>query len=105
MLTRARSTSPGLRKSPSPLGLSVAQQCAQLAEQTAVSAMSRVGRIADETHCMHELVEATSAKARSVRGEVESRVATSAAKADTSASRAVEEIIGSVREVAVYLDT
>ena len=81
------------------------QRRARLAEQTTVSAMSGVGRIADETRCMRELVEATSAEARSVHGEVESRVATLVAQADASASRVVEEITGRVREVVAYLDT
>ena len=39
----------GLRRSLSPLGISVVQRHAQLAEQVAESAMSGVGRVADET--------------------------------------------------------
>ena len=41
---------------------------------------------------MREMVEATTAKARSVRGEVESRIATLAAAANVSATGATEEI-------------
>ena len=51
-------------------------------------------RIVDETCRMHELVEATSAEARSVHGEVESKVVTLVAQADASASHVVEEITG-----------
>ena len=59
--------------------------------------MPGVGRIADETRHVRELVEATSAEAKSVHGEVESRVASLAPKADASASREMEEISGCVR--------
>ena len=45
-----------------------------------------------------------SAEARSVRGEVESKVAMLAAKADASTAHAIEEIEGRVREVAAYSD-
>ena len=66
--------------------------------------MSGVGRIADETRCVRKLVEATSAEARSVHGDVESKVATLAAKADVSTAHAVEEMMGRAQEVAVYSD-
>ena len=99
---RARSTSPGLRRSPSPLGLSVAQQHAQLAEQTTLTAISGVGRVEAETHRVREMVEATTAEARSVCGEVESRVATLAAAADASTMRAIEEIASRVKQVVEY---
>ena len=55
-------------------------------------AISRVGHVEAKTHCVHEMVEATMAEAKSVRGEVESRIATLAAVADTSAARTTEEI-------------
>ena len=59
------------------------QQCrAQLAEQSAATAISGVGRVEQETRRIREMVEATTAEAKSVRGEVESRVATLAAAAD-----------------------
>ena len=53
---------------------------------------------------MCELVETTSAEARSIRGEVESKVATLVAKADASIAHAVEEIMRCIREVAAYSD-
>ena len=101
---RARSASPGLRRSPSPLGLSVAQRCAWLAEQTASTAISSIGCVEVETHRIREMVEATTAEARSVHGEVESRVATLAAAADVSTTRATEEIPSRVKEVVEYSD-
>ena len=79
---RARSASPGLRRSPSPLGVLVAQRRARLAEQSAATAISGVGHVEQETRRVREMVEATTAEARSVRGNVESRVATLAAAAD-----------------------
>ena len=66
-MTRAHSASPGLRRSLSPLGLSVAQRRAQLTEQVAESAMSGVGRVADETRRAREVAEADS------RGEIRAR--------------------------------
>ena len=99
---RARSASPGPRRSPSPLGLSVAQRRAQLAELIVAMAMSGVGCVEAETHCICKIVEATTAEARSVRDEVQSRVASLAALADTSTLRTVEEIAKRVREVAAY---
>ena len=50
------------------------------------------------------MVEATTAEARSVRGEVGSRIATLAAVADASAARATEEIANHVKQVAEYSD-
>ena len=101
---RARSASLGLRRSPSPLGMSVVQRRVWLAKQTTSTAISGVGRVEAETHRVREMVEATMAEARSVCGEVESRVATLAAAADASATRATEEIASRVKEVVEYSD-
>ena len=86
------------------MGLSVAQRCAQLPEQTASMAISGVGRVEAETHRVREMVEATTAEARSVYSEVESRVATLAAAADASTMRAIEEIASRVKQMAEYSD-
>ena len=67
-------------------------------------AISGVGRVEAETRCVHEMVEVTTAKARSVRGEVKSRVAKLAAAADASAARATEEIVSRVKQVVEYSD-
>ena len=67
-------------------------------------AISGIGRMEAETRCVRKMVEATTAEARSVRGEVESRVATLAAAADASATRATKEIASRVKEVAEYSD-
>ena len=64
--------------------------------------MSGVGCIADETRHVRKLVEATSAEARSVRGEVGSKVDTLAVKADASTAHIVEEMMGRVWEVVAY---
>ena len=102
--TRARSASPGPRRSPSLLGMSVVQGRTRLAEQTTVMAISSVGRVEAEACCVCKIVEATTAEARSVRDEVESRVASLAALADASASHAKEVTEGRSREVAAYSD-
>ena len=66
--------------------------------------MSSVGCVEAEVHCVREIVEATTAEARSVCDEVQSRVANLVALADASASRVAEEIVGRVKEVAAYSD-
>ena len=66
--------------------------------------MSGIGRIADKTRRIREFVEATNAEARSLHGEVESKVTTLAAKVDASATHTVEEMTGRVQEVVAYLD-
>ena len=101
---RSKSASPRPRRILSPVGLSVAQRRAQLAEQTAATAVSGVGRVAEESRRVRELVEATTAEARSVRGEVESRVAQMAAAAEASAARSAEHVAAEVERVAAYSD-
>ena len=102
---RSRSISPRPRRVVSP-SLSMAQLCARVAEQTVATAVSGVGRVERETRCVREMVEATTAEAKSVRDDVESRIAVlAAAAADASATRANEEIASRVRQVAEYSET
>ena len=63
-----------------------------------------MGRVEEETRRVRQMVEATTADARSVRGDVESRVTTLAAAADASAARTAEEISSHVREAVEYTD-
>ena len=100
---RSRSISPRLRKVVSP-SLSVAQLRTRAAKQTAATAVSGVGRVEEETHCVHEMVEATAAEAKSVRDDVESHVVILAAAADASTTCANEEIASRVRQVTEYSD-
>ena len=67
-------------------------------------AVSSVGRGEVETHRVCKIVEATTAEAKSVHDEVESRVATLPASADASAVRMSEEIVSRVQEVVAYSD-
>ena len=85
--------------------MSVAQRRAQLAAQSAATAVSGVGRVAQETCCVHELVEATSAEARSVRSDVESCVATLVAASKVSAVRVAADVDAKVAKVAEDSDT
>ena len=101
---RTRLASLGLRRSPSPLGLPVVQQCVRLVEQSVATAISSMGRVEQEARRVREMVEATMAEARSVRGDVESHVATLVAAADASVARNTEEISSRVKEVAEYSD-
>ena len=101
---QSRSASPRPRRVLSPVGLSVTQRCAQLAKQTVATAASGVGRMAEETRRVREPVEATTAEARSVHGEVESHVAQMAAAAEANAVRAAEHVSAEVKHVAAYSD-
>ena len=101
---RSRSASPRPRRSLSPLGVSVAQRRAQLAAQSAATAVSGVGRVAEETRYVRELVEATSAEAKSVRSDVERRVAILAAASEENAARVAAEVESKMAKVAEYSD-
>ena len=101
---RSRSASPRPRRSLSPLGVSVAQRRAQLAAQSAATAVSGVGRIEREARRVCELAEATSAETKSVRGEVKSRVATLAAASEENVVRVAAEVDAKVAKVAEYSD-
>ena len=59
---------------------------------------------AEETRRVRELVEATSAEARSVCGDVESRIATLASASEVSAVRVAAEVDAKVAKVAEYSD-
>ena len=76
----------------------------QLVERVAESAMSGVGRIKDETHHVRDVAEAPIAKARSVHGEVESRVASLAGQANASTAHIVGVLSQRVQEVAEHSD-
>ena len=68
-----------------------------MAEQSAATAVSGVGQVAQETRRVREMVEAMTAEAKSMRDEVESRVATLAVAADECATRASAEIESHVK--------
>ena len=101
---RSRSKSPRTHRSPSPLGMSVAQRRVQLAAQSAATAVSGVGRVAEEMHRVRKMVEATSAEVKSVRGDVESRIATLASASEVSAAHVAAEVDAKVAKVAEYSD-
>ena len=101
---RARSLSPRPRRPASPLGISVAQCRAQLAAQSAATAVSGVGRVEAETQRVRAMVNATSAEAKSVRSEVETRIATLATAAETNAARVATELGEQLKNVAEYAE-
>ena len=74
------------------MGVSIVQCCARYAEQTAVSAISGVCRIAEETRHMHGVAEAAIAEAASMRGTVRSRVASLATHAEASTAHVVSKL-------------
>ena len=79
----------------------VAQRCAQLATQTAESAMSGVGRVAEETRHVRSVVEAAIAEAAAVSSRMEQKVASVIAQAEKTAVQAVSELAEHVRETVV----
>ena len=80
-------------------------QCrVQLAERVAESAMLGEGKVAGEAHCLNGVAEATIAEARSVHGEVESKVALLVAQAIASTAHIVGVLSQRVQEVAEHSD-
>ena len=98
-LSRGRSASPGPRRTASPLGVSVAQRRVQLAERTAESALSGVGQVAEEIRHACSIVEAAISEARSVHGEIESKVSSLEAQAATSTAHITDALSKRVGEV------
>ena len=76
----------------------------QLSAQSAATAVSGVGRIAQETHYVRELVEATTAEAKSVRSDVERRVASLAATSEENVARVAADVESKIAKVAEYSD-
>jgi len=66
--------------------------------------VSGVGRVEAETRRVRALVDATSAEAKSVRSDVEARLATIASAAETGTARVASEIGERVRQVAEYAE-
>ena len=98
--TRGRSASPRPRRIASPIGVSVAQRCTQMAEQIAESVFSSVGQVADETRRTRKVAKAAIAEARSVHSEVKSQVAALLARADESTAHVVELLTEQVQQTA-----
>ena len=94
---RSRSVSPRPRRVVSP-SLSVAQLRARTADQKADTAMSSVGRIADQVLHARTTADDAIAEARSVREQVESRIADVAKRTEIVASSVVGELTGRVDE-------
>ena len=91
--------------SPPPLGMSIAQRCARMAEQIAGSAFYGVSAITQETRRAQSVAEATAAEARSVRGEVENKVAKLTHHAEASISQAANVLFSQVQQVVAQTST
>ena len=74
------------------------------AEQTAESAMSGVGRVAEETFHVHGIAEAAIAEAKSVYEVVESKVASLIAQANASIAHITGVLSERVQQVAEHSD-
>ena len=101
-MSRARSTSLGSRRSPSPLGVLVVQHHAKYVEQTAETAMSAVGCVVEETRHVRGVAEAAIAEANSVHDAVESKVASLMAYAKASTAHITGVLSKRVEEVAAH---
>ena len=93
---------PGPRRALSPLGISVAQRCAQLAKRTTELAMSGVGHITGETCHARGIVEAAITKARFVHDEVESRIASLEVQAEASMAQVEGAVSKRIKEMAAH---
>ena len=98
-LSRGSSASRGPRRTASPLGVSVAQHCAQLAERPAESALSGIGQVAEEIRHACSVAEAAISEARSLHGEIESKVSSLEAQAATSTAHITDALSKCVGEV------
>ena len=83
----------------SPLGVSVAQCCTQLAERAAESVLSGIGHVAEETRRTRGVAKAAIAKARSVDGEIKSKVSLLVAQAVVSTVHITDVLSKRVGEV------
>ena len=91
-LSRSCSVSPELRRTVSPVGLSIVQCCSQLAERTLETAMFSIGHIAEATRQAHGVAKAAIAEATTMRSHVESRITALQEKVEFSMSRAIGEV-------------
>ena len=64
--------------------------------------MSGVGRVMEETRCARGIVETAIAEAKSVHGEVESRVASLAVQAEASMVQVVGTLSECIKEMAAH---
>ena len=62
--------------------------------------ISAIGRVVEETHRAHGIAEAAIAEAKSVHGEVESRVASLVAQAKASTAHIIDALSKRMGEVA-----
>ena len=90
VVTRSRSVSPGLRRSPLPLGVLVAKRRTQQAEQIVESAISGVGKVTDEVHMARMEVVVATTKMEHAKGEIQTQVASFSMQVDASATKAIE---------------
>ena len=90
----------GLRRSPSPLGVSVARRRAQLTERIAESAISGVGQVTDEVRKARIEAAAVAAEAESAKGTIRLQAASFSAQAEASAAKAVEVMEGRIQQLA-----
>ena len=90
-----------LQKAASLLGVLVAQRRTQLVERITESTVSGVSRVTQETRHVRDVAEAAIAEAKSVHGEVESRVATLVVQVEATTAHVVDALSKRVSEVAV----
>ena len=101
-LARSHSVSPALRRSLSPLGVLVVQQCVQLAEQVAESAMSGVGRVADEVRSARMEARVATTQAKSAKETMRTQTASFFVQVEASAEQVAEQMEGRLQALASH---
>ena len=100
-LPRGRSASPAPRRVVSPIGVSVAQRRAQMAEQIAETAISGVGCMEEEMRHTRSVAEAAIAEAAAVSSCMESNVVHVVVQTEAKTAQAVMALAERVRESVV----
>ena len=103
-LSRGRSTSPGPRWTVSPLGASVVQCRAQLAERVAESAIFGVGQVAYAVHIARAEAAMAAVNAQSAIGTVQTLTTSLSAHTEEATAKVVSKMEARVQQIASYSD-
>ena len=102
--SKGRFASPGPQRTVSPLGILVAQRCAQLAERIVESATSGVGQVTDAMRIARAEVVTVVANAQSAIGTLQTLATSLSTHRDVAAAKAMSEMEARVQQVASYSD-
>ena len=103
-MTRSCSASPGLCRSPSPLGILIAKRRAEYAERIAVSAMSGIGEVADAVCVVRAEAAMAVADSQNAMGIVQTLAMSFSAHTKAATVKAMGEMEKRAQQVASYSD-